>query len=301
MGATVICKGCGTEMYKRAKKCPQCGRKNKNSKGLIIVGVIILLVIISVVVSKIKGNQAKKITYQWPQTGVAALLPQPDLKYGKITRESEDSFSMTLYFVSEKNFQDYVEACRQNGFVVDYVFKDTRFDADDAEGNSLVLSYSRDDKEMDIDVSAYVEPAPKVEETEASEEAETSGAEESDETEAAESGQSEADKSDSADAKESSDSPTTQEAAAKENDADFRTWVDGYEAFMNKYVDFMVKYSNSNGTDLSLIANYADMISEYAQWMSETSEIDADDLSVDDYVYYTEAQARIYKRLAEIQ
>ena len=70
---------------------------------------------------------------------------------------------------------------------------------------------------------------------------------------------------------------------------------------MNEYVDFMVKFNESDGTDLTLLADYSTIMAKYTEFMEQTENINEDELSAEDYKYYVDAQARVLVRLSEIQ
>ena len=75
--------------------------------------------------------------------------------------------------------------------------------------------------------------------------------------------------------------------------------MDSYEAFFDEYIDFMKKYKE-NPSDLSLISEYTEYLSKYSDYMSKLSAVDTDSLSAADLAYYTEVNARITKKLAEV-
>lgn len=82
-------------------------------------------------------------------------------------------------------------------------------------------------------------------------------------------------------------------------DPDLKEVLDGYEKFVNEYVDFMKEYTDNPSLDA--VAKYGKMMSDYAKHMDEIDDIDEDDLSDEDYAYYIEVTARVSKKLAEIQ
>lgn len=47
--AMKICKDCGTEVSKKARVCPKCGRKFKNTKLIILLVILLLIIIIALV------------------------------------------------------------------------------------------------------------------------------------------------------------------------------------------------------------------------------------------------------------
>lgn len=304
MSKMMRCKGCNAEISKGAKRCPQCGKKNKKPGGLIILAVIIVLILISIVSGKTKNKNEKETEhyseYSWPTTGVASLLPKPDSKYGRIISESKDYFSMYVYYVSPSDFNEYVNKCKDKGFTVDYNSSSTHYYADDAAGNDLSLYYNDKDEELRISISA---PA---EESDAKEQDEPDNSDAGTDSEnidgskgAAESADGDGNKVGS-ETEESSENSPSEESASEDNDMDFRAWVDSYEDFMNEYVDFMQKYQKSGGTDVSLLLDYAEYMGKYTEFLDATEKVDAEDLSLDDYAYYIAAQTRILKKLEEI-
>lgn len=312
MSKIVKCKGCGAEMMKGTKKCPQCGKKNKRPTGLIVVGIIVLCIIFSSVNSSIKSARSKKVKYSWPTAGIATLLPQPKSEYGEIDYDSEDYFSIVVYDVSQNAFNEYTDSCKEKGFTVDYKGSSFDYSAEDPAGNSLQLFYSEGKKELDISVRAYEEQPEQdvtenntdsVTEAASTEEAVEESTEGTAEESSGESTEGTAGES-SEESIEQSDAESPQESKAEsevQNDAGFRAWVDSYEEFMNEYVDFMKKYDESDGTDLSWLSDYATMVSKYTEYIEKTDEIDEDELSAEDWAYYMEAEARILKKLSEIQ
>ena len=106
-----------------------------------------------------------------------------------------------------------------------------------------------------------------------------------------------------------SDSPETDTPEPEETDGisdgtirpEFKQALDGYEKFFDDYVEFMKKYNKSNGTDLSLITEYADFMTKYADNLSKLDELEGDeDLTVAEAAYLAEVSARIIKKLSQI-
>lgn len=289
MKKTVLCKKCGAEIYKGLKKCPQCGKKLKTSKGLILLVIIIFFLLFIYVTNSMKEAEAKKVKYTWPSTGIATLLPEPKSEYGTINSESEDYFSIEIYKVSSSDFNKYINQCKEKGFTIDYRASSTSYYADDENGNSLSINYFEDD-EMSIRISAFKEEIEK--ENDTVKEDDIVNEEQNVNTDVS-----------VTEPEDNSEDTKVQdeEVVIESNDMEFRAWVDAYEKFMNKYVDFMNKYNKSDGTDLTLIADYASMMSEYADYMEKAEDINENELTADDYKYYLDAQTRITKKLTEIQ
>lgn len=81
---------------------------------------------------------------------------------------------------------------------------------------------------------------------------------------------------------------------------EFREAMDAYEAFMDEYCTFMKKYLGSDGTDLTLLADYAKYMSEYAEFVDAFEEWDEDEMNSKEMAYYIDVQVRVSKKLLEV-
>lgn len=93
----------------------------------------------------------------------------------------------------------------------------------------------------------------------------------------------------------------TQENSGQTSDSDFKATMDSYEAFFNEYVAFMEKYAASDGTDLSLLSDYSTYMSKYADVMAKLDALDTNSMTADELAYFTEVQARITQKIANIK
>ncbi len=98
----------------------------------------------------------------------------------------------------------------------------------------------------------------------------------------------------------SSESKDSAEAAADGLRPEFKEAMDSYEAFFDEYVAFMEKYAASDGSDLSLLADYASYMSTYADMMADLEAWDSEEMSPAETAYYIEVQARISQKLLSI-
>ena len=95
---------------------------------------------------------------------------------------------------------------------------------------------------------------------------------------------------------------TVEEAPVETADSirpDFKAAMDSYEAFYNEYCDFMKKYME-NPTDLTLLGEYADMMSkstEMSQSFEAWNEADMNDAELS---YYLEVSNRVAQKLLEV-
>ena len=68
---------------------------------------------------------------------------------------------------------------------------------------------------------------------------------------------------------------------------------------MNEYVAFMKKYQ-ANPTDLGLLADYADYMGKYADFVTDFEAWNDEDMNAAETAYYLEVQTRVNKKLLEI-
>ena len=72
--------------------------------------------------------------------------------------------------------------------------------------------------------------------------------------------------------------------------------ADGFESFMNKYIDFMTSVKNKNS--LSALSEYTQLLAEYSDWMTKIDKVDTSQLSDTDAAYFMEVYARVMGKLA---
>ena len=127
--------------------------------------VIVVIAAIAVTVS-VSGNKSEKI--KWDDMILSEQLPKPPKKNGKINDNTAEALSVEIYKISDKQFNNYVEACKAKGFTVDSESDySSSYDAYNAAGYKLSLGYygSRDQMEIElekpIEMSAITWPTSK--------------------------------------------------------------------------------------------------------------------------------------------
>ena len=104
---------------------------------------------------------------------------------------------------------------------------------------------------------------------------------------------------------ESSDDTAEEEIVEEDTDLidgmrpDFKEAMDSYESFYNEYCDFMKKYKE-NPTDLSLLSEYADMMSKATEMSEKLEAWDEDEMNEAELKYYLEVNARVMEKLAGV-
>lgn len=80
---------------------------------------------------------------------------------------------------------------------------------------------------------------------------------------------------------------------------EFKEAMDSYEAFFDEYVAFMETYMDSNDP-ISMMGDYTEMMLQYVETMGELEDIDEEELSEAEALYYAEVMLRINQKLLEI-
>ena len=80
---------------------------------------------------------------------------------------------------------------------------------------------------------------------------------------------------------------------------EFKEAMDSYEAFYDEYCDFMKKY-NDNPSDLKLLAEYADMLSEAADMDEAFEEWDEAEMNNAELKYYLDVNNRVMQKLVDV-
>ena len=203
----------------------------------------------------------------WPSGSAGGQLPTPKSTTGKFSYENDDSFHVFIGNTTKADYNDYVNACSEKGFNIDYDKGENYYYADNSTGWSLSLRYEGFNI-MSIDIGAPDGTQPT----------------DSDETKAPETTTKETE---------------TQIINTTGIDPDFKAAMDSYENFMNDYVDFMKKFE-SNPDDLSILADYADYMSKYSDFVKDFENWEDEDLNNEEMAYYIDVQSRVTKKLLEI-
>ena len=231
----------------------------------------------------------------WPTMGAATLLPPAAATMGKIEADSASNFTAHLADMDKTAFNAYIDTCINAGYNVDYSRSDSTYTAKNADGASVSISYEG------ANIVRVCVNAPKTN-TQT-----TQKSAPKDDTQ----GKADADSDNSASENASNLSDKAQEAVEAASDVisdvvtpEFKEMMDSYEAFMNQYCDFMVKYadatsSGDSATLLSMTADYASLVQQELDWASKIDGVDESTLSPADDAYYLEVQGRVLKKLGE--
>ena len=104
-----------------------------------------------------KPMEMSEIT--WPASAAGSRLPAPKSAIGKFAQEYDDNFFVYVGNMSKTDYNDYVKACSDYGFSVNYNKGDDYYYADNADGWHISLKYMGNNI-MSIDIDPPKEKAP---------------------------------------------------------------------------------------------------------------------------------------------
>ncbi len=199
---------------------------------------------------------------QWPTSTAGNQLPIPKSTIGKFSYEYDDNFFVYIGGTTTNDYNEYVNACSQKGFNVDYSKGHNYYYADNNSGWHISLKYEGNNI-MSIDIDA-----PSEETTDTTKATTT----------------------------KVTTASTTNNVGIS---TDFKAAMDSYEAFMDEYVAFMKKYKE-NPSDLSLLTDYADYMSKYTDFVKDFEKWEDEDMNTAELAYYLDVQTRVSKKLIEV-
>ena len=121
-----------------------------------LFAVIALVLIVPFVMC---ANNDKLEKLDWPTSGVAEKLPDPNTKYGKVHYNTEKAFSADLEKVDQSKYEKYVTKCQKKGFTEENEKSSDHYHAYDSEGYELYVSYYDYNHSISISLSAPIQMA----------------------------------------------------------------------------------------------------------------------------------------------
>lgn len=170
----MICSRCGKEF--NGKFCEHCGAPAPSSAAPTLgtypteptptkkkkkpiykrwwFYVIVVIAAIAVTVS-VSGNKSEKI--KWDDMILSEQLPVPPKNKGEIHENTAEKLWVDIDKISDKQYNDYTEACKAKGFTVDPESDSTSYGAYNSEGYKLSLSHYGSEDEMKIELEKPIE------------------------------------------------------------------------------------------------------------------------------------------------
>lgn len=117
----------------------------------VIIAAVAAVVIGAIFVS---GRSAR---IDWDEMVLGTQLPQPPADKGEVRTNSLDELSVAIKNLSDKQYADYVDACKENGFTVDAEFNSSTYSAYNSEGYKLALSHYGGKSDLCIQLKKPIE------------------------------------------------------------------------------------------------------------------------------------------------
>lgn len=186
------CNQCGTEF--NGKFCPECGAKAQEEAAAKPVSdketgdqaqqqfqkqsepvqnvtndkmkkpffrsrwlVAIIAAAVIAVVLIIIGNTGNGEKIVWSDMIMGDILPEPPADKGEIYDNSTNELWIDINDISDKQYADYIEACKEKGFTVDENSGSSSFEAYNDKGYKLSLSHYGSDADMTVRLEAPME------------------------------------------------------------------------------------------------------------------------------------------------
>ena len=172
------CNQCGTEFD--GKFCPECGAQNETvtpvthqsnlSQSIPVQSgkakekkkpfflrwwfILLAIIVVAVIVFNSKSGGEKIV---WEDIILSVMLPEPPKNKGEIHTNSASDLWIDINNLSDKQFNDYVNACKEKGFTVDAESDSSHYSAYNSEGYKLSLSHYSSKDDMSINLDAPME------------------------------------------------------------------------------------------------------------------------------------------------
>lgn len=125
-----------------------------------IVALAIAIVLIVPYCSLFGGNTNSPTDegeeFSWTNLILGEVIPQPESDVSEIITNTESSLSVCINRTSTDDFYDYINACKDKGFITDAEQLTSSYEAYNESGYKLYMYYTESDNEMQIDVDAPV-------------------------------------------------------------------------------------------------------------------------------------------------
>ncbi len=134
-----------------AVRSPEHPRKKKPIYKKWWFYVIIAIALIAIIGKFSSGEKSERI--DWSDIILGSQLPEPPKDKGEIHKNSSEELWIDIDKISEKQYNDYIEACKEKGFALDAESDSTSYGAYNAEGYKLSLSHYGSEDEMKIELA----------------------------------------------------------------------------------------------------------------------------------------------------
>lgn len=237
------------------------------------------------------SDPIKLSSLRWPAGEAGKLIPKPASSSGKTQWEYDRKFYLYVGDTDIDQFQQYIDACIDAGFNIDYSRGDTYFTAKNALGYKLSLRYAGFHvMSVNIDEPEAIETEPPLKDTEA-------GKTEPPKEEAPAAAKDVPSPAPTAVPTEApTKAPSSNSQSSDVIRDDVKKAIDSYETFVDEYCAFMKTYDASN---LSSMNAYLALVQKELEMLKEFEAIKEKDLTTAETLYYAEVELRCSKKMLD--
>ena len=224
--------------------------------------------------------------FRWPASEIAILLPVPESNVGTLEWETAAGILVRLRKITRDQYDSYVDACRERGFVNDCVRSDNSYSAYNEAGYFLMLEYRKNAMSIEVEAPAEAKEAGRTEEA--------TGAETTAPTTTA----------------PTTTAPitTAQEIPVETRKAgapipgirpELQETMEIFEAFIDAYIAFMIEYENTQDHQ-AMTADYDAYLEMYEDLTAKVDALDESDWSEVESAYAWGVLYRVEEKLATL-
>lgn len=123
-------------------------------KWVSVVALIVAAVMTIPYISVFKLDYGNAENFEWSEIALNEVIPETHNTFGEIISNSEEYLSLYIYKTNEDQYDNYVEECKENGFIIEAEETESSFYAYDDGGYKLSLYFYEDENKMHIGVDA---------------------------------------------------------------------------------------------------------------------------------------------------
>lgn len=131
------------------KKIIKCQKK-----WISVVALILAALMTIPYINVLKEDYGEAENFEWSEIILNEVIPETHNTFGEVICNSEEYLSLYLYKTNETQYDNYVEVCKKNGFVIEGEENEYSFYAYDESGYKLSLYFYEDESKMHIGVDA---------------------------------------------------------------------------------------------------------------------------------------------------
>ena len=130
-------------------------KEKKN--GIRVLAAVVAFVLFIPYFNLSNAADNKGTPFEWNDIVLSEMLPTPDSTVGEIHSNSQTELMLDVHGISEAQFNDYINACKENGFTIEADLSGISFTAYNQAGYKLSLSYYESSSELSINIDAPME------------------------------------------------------------------------------------------------------------------------------------------------